>query len=358
MRVLVTGHQGYIGTRLTPLLSAAGINVVGYDNGLFRECAVLPMPPVPTISKDIRDVERKNVEGFDAIVHLAGLSNDPLGDISPAATLKVNYEATVRLAEVAKQAGVRRFVYASSCSIYGAAGDTILDEEGAFNPVTPYAVSKAMSEAELIRLADGSFSPVFIRAATAYGVSPMIRFDLVLNNLVAWASATGRVHIKSDGTPWRPVVHVEDIGRAYLAVLRAPTEDVHLQAFNVGSSAENYQVREIADFVRETVPGAVIEYATDGGPDKRCYRVNFEKIRTVLKEFRPHWTARRGAIEVYELMQQLGLNKSDFEGARFSRVDHLKHLARTNRVDDELRLIEPAKPLVAPGMGSVASIVT
>ncbi len=341
-----------------PLLSSAGIEVVGYDNGLFRDCAVLPIQPVPTITKDIRDVERKNIDGCDAVIHLAGFSNDPLGDISPTVTLKVNFEATVRLAEAAKQAGVRRFLYASSCSVYGAAGDLILDEEGAFNPVTAYALSKVLSEAELKSLADRNFSPVFLRAATAYGVSPMIRFDLVLNNLVAWATATGRVHIKSDGTPWRPVVHVEDIGRAYLAALRAPTEDVHLQAFNVGASSENYQVRELADFVRETVPGAIIEYAADGGPDKRCYRVNFSKISRVMKEFRPRWTARLGASEIYELMLRMSLHKTDFEGARFSRLDHLKLLGRLGRVDEELRLVEPEKPLVSKAVGDVASIAT
>ncbi len=341
MRVLLTGNQGYIGTRLAPLLREAGIEVLGYDNCLFRDCSILPLEPVPTILKDIRDVERSDVEGCDAVIHLAGLSNDPLGDIQPAVTMQVNFEATIRLADVAKQVGVRRFLYASSCSVYGTAGDVTQGENGAFNPVTPYAASKALSEAELRRMANDSFSPVFLRAATAYGVSPMIRFDLVLNNLVAWAVATGKVFIKSDGTPWRPVVHVEDIARAYVAALLAPTEIVHLEAFNVGIDTENYQVRELAEFVSETVPGAEIEYASDAGPDRRCYRVSFEKINTVLKEFRPRWTARRGAVEIHEVIRRLGLGKADFEGARYNRVDHLKLLAQLGEVDADLRRVAP-----------------
>lgn len=345
MRVLVTGHQGYIGTRLVTLLKAAGVDLAGMDSGLFRDCAIFPLDEIPTVTKDIREVEFADLQGFDAVLHLAGLSNDPLGDIHPAMTYQINFEATVRLAELAKRAGVRRFIYASSCSVYGAAGDHIVDETGPFNPVTPYGSSKALSEAELTRLADSTFSPVFLRAATAYGVSPMIRFDLVVNNLVAWATATSRVHIKSDGTPWRPVVHVEDIARAYVAMLKAPTETVHLQAFNVGVQAENYQVRELAEFVRDAVPGAVIEYALDAGPDKRCYRVDFGKIQRLLPEFRPCWTARKGAAEIYEAIRLIGLRKSDFEGARYNRVDHLKLLARQGRIDDEMRLVEPIGPV-------------
>jgi nucleoside-diphosphate-sugar epimerase len=337
VRVLLTGNQGYIGTRLAPLLRSAGIEIRGYDNFLFRDCSILPLESVPTIVKDIRDAERADVEGCDAIIHLAGLSNDPLGDIDPSVTLQVNFEATVRLAEVARQAGVHRFLYASSCSVYGAAGEVVQTEDAEFNPVTPYGLSKSLAETELRKLGTSSFSPVFLRASTAYGVSPMIRFDLVLNNLVAWATATGKVFIKSDGTPWRPVVHVEDIGRAYIAALMAPAEDVHLQAFNVGIDTENYRVRELAEFVSETVPGAEIEYAADAGPDKRCYRASFEKISRVLKDYRPRWTARRGALEIYEVIRRLGLGKADFEGARYNRVNHLKLLAKLGQVDHDLR---------------------
>jgi nucleoside-diphosphate-sugar epimerase len=339
MRVLVTGNRGYIGARLVPLLLSEGLEVIGYDNGLFRECAVSPITHVPAIDKDIRDVERADLQNIDAVIHLAGLSNDPLGSFRPTTTLEINFEATVRLARMAKQAGVRRFIFASSCSVYGAAGDQILDEEGSFSPVTPYAISKVQSEIELRKLADKDFTPVFLRAATVYGVSPMIRFDLVLNNLVAWATATGLIFIKSDGTPWRPVVHVEDLARAYLAALRAPHPAVHLQAFNVGSSSENYRISELAELVRNGVPGARIEYAPDGGPDKRCYRVSCSKISRILPDFKPRWTAAMGVSEIYEAMLRWKLAKEDFEGARFSRIDHLKRLEQVGQLDEDLRLV-------------------
>jgi nucleoside-diphosphate-sugar epimerase len=285
----------------------------------------------------VRDVAASDLEGFDAIIHLAGLSNDPLGNLNPILTYEINHAASVRLARLAKAAGVPRFLFSSSCSNYGAAGDGFLTEEAELHPLTPYADSKVQVEQDVAGLADDGFSPVFLRNATAYGVSPRLRFDLVLNNLVAWAFTTGRVLIKSDGTPWRPIVHIEDISRAFLAVLEAPRELTHNRALNVGATDENYRIRELAEIVRETVPGSVIEYAKDGGPDPRCYRVDFGRITGVLPEFKPRWTARQGALELYAAYRQVGLALDDYEGPRYKRIDHLKQLLAEDRLDESLR---------------------
>lgn len=274
---------------------------------------------------------------MDAIIHLAGLSNDPLGDYNPNLTDDINFQASTRLAQLAKQAGVQRFLFASSCSNYGASGDQFLTEEAAFNPVTPYGVSKVRVEQELQNLADESFSPVFLRASTAYGLSPRIRFDLVVNNLTAWAFTTGRVYLKSDGTPWRPIVHVEDICRAYIAALQAPREAVHNQAFNVGTTTENYQIRELAQMVQEIVPGSQVDFATDAGPDKRCYRVDCNKIARVLHGFKPQWTARRGVEQLYQAYKSIGLKLEDFEGPKFMRIAHIKKLIGEGLLDENLR---------------------
>jgi len=284
-----------------------------------------------------RDATPADLEGFHAVLHLAGLSNDPLGNLNPQLTYEINHLASVHLAQSAKQAGVERFVFSSSCSTYGSAGDKILDESAEFNPVTPYGTSKVLVERDVSKLADSRFSPTFLRNATAYGVSPRLRFDLVLNNLVAWAFTTGRVYIKSDGTPWRPIVHIEDISRAFLAALEAPREVVHNEAFNVGRSEENYQVRDLAEIVKETVPGCKIEYAADAGPDKRCYRVDFSRISRALPGFQPQWDARKGARELYEAYQKVDLRHEDFEGARFKRIDHLQGLLASRRLDSTLR---------------------
>ena len=255
MRVLVTGHNGYIGTVMVPMLQAEGHEVVGLDSYLFEQCTFgEDLPDIPAMRKDVRDVQASDLEGFDAIIHLAGLSNDPLGDLNPRLTYEINHAASVRLARLAKEVGITRFLFSSSCSTYGAAGDQMLNEEAEFNPVTPYGHSKVLVEQDVSKLADSKFSPTFLRNATAYGVSPRLRFDLVLNNLVAWAFTTGRVYIKSDGTPWRPIVHIEDIAQAFIVVLHAPRELVHNQAFNVGLSKENYRIRELAEIVEETVP--------------------------------------------------------------------------------------------------------
>lgn len=344
MRVLVTGHKGYIGTVLMPMLVAAGHEAVGVDSDLYERCTFGAEPAAtPTLRKDIRDIEASDLDGFDAVLHLAALSNDPLSNLNPDLTYAINHRASVRLARLAKAVGVQRFLFSSSCSTYGAAGDDMLTEKAVFNPVTPYGYSKVLVEQEVALLADDDFSPTFLRNATAYGVSPRHRFDIVLNNLVAWAYTTGKVFIKSDGTAWRPIVHIEDIARAFLAVLQAPQEVVHNQAFNVGINCENYRIRELATIVQETVPGCEIEYAKDGEPDKRTYRVDFSKIQRLLPAFQPQWTARQGAQELLAAYQSIGLTLEEFEGERYKRIDHIKYLLRSNLLDEELRWRQPAK---------------
>jgi nucleoside-diphosphate-sugar epimerase len=338
MRVLLTGHKGYIGSVLTKMLLAEGHQVVGLDSDLFAECTFEEPPvEVPSFHKDLRDVQVSDLKGIDAVMHLAGLSNDPLGNLNPDLTYEINYHASVRLAQMAKEAGVARYIFSSSCSTYGAAGDRILDETAEFNPVTPYGRSKVLVEQEVAKLASPEFSPTYLRNATAYGVSPRLRFDLVLNNLVAWAFTTGRVYIKSDGSPWRPIVHIADISRAFCAVLTAPRQEIHNQAFNVGRSEENYQIRDLGEIVKETVPNCKIEYATDAGPDKRCYRADFSRIARVVPGFQPQWTARKGAQELYQAYQRVGLRLQDFEGPRYQRISHIQELLASGRLDANLR---------------------
>ncbi|NOZ52742.1 MAG: NAD(P)-dependent oxidoreductase [Gammaproteobacteria bacterium] len=338
MKVLVTGNNGYIGVLLVPMLQQQGHEVVGLDTNYFVECLYDgELPKIRTIAKDLRDVVLTDLDGIEAIIHLAGLSNDPLGDYKPGLTEEINDVASVKLGQLAKKAGVERFIFASSCSNYGAAGDNFLTEEAGFNPVTPYGISKVKVEEGLMLLADNNFCPTYLRASTAYGVSPLLRFDLVVNNLTAWAYTSGLVYLKSDGSPWRPIVHVEDICRAYVAALHAPKETVYNEAFNVGTTTENYQIRELADMVQEIVPNSRIEYAEDAGPDKRCYRVNCNKIATVLHEFKPQWTARRGIEELYETYQRVGLTVDDFEGERYKRIAHIKKLVDQGKLDNHLR---------------------
>jgi len=338
MKVAVTGSHGYIGTVLVQMLLSEGHEVTGLDSDLYRGCTYGgSLPDIPVIQKDIRDIGREDLEGFDAVLHLAALSNDPLSDLNPHLTYEINHQATVNLARLAKTAGVTRFIFSSSCSTYGSTGGEMLDETADFNPVTAYGRSKVLAEQDVSSLADHNFSPVFLRNATAYGVSPRMRLDLVLNNLVAWAYATGRVYLKSDGTPWRPIVHVEDISRAFLATLHAPREKIHNQAFNVGINAENYRICELAEIVKETVPGCRIEYAKNAGPDKRSYRVNFSKYEKTFPGFRLLWDARRGARQLYESYQTHGLRKEDVEGQKYQRIAHIKHLLAIGRLDRTLR---------------------
>ncbi len=320
------------------MLLAAKHEVVGLDSDLYRSSTFgAGFEEIQELNKDIRDIEVSDLAGFDAVLHLAGLSNDPLGNLNPSLTDEINHQASVHLAKLSLQAGVERFIFSSSCSNYGAGGEDWLTEESAFNPVTPYGVSKVAVEKNVSQLANDDFSPTFLRNATAYGVSPRLRFDLVLNNLVAWAFTTGRIYIKSDGTPWRPIVHIADISRAFVAVLHAPREVVHNQAFNVGRNGDNYQIRDLAEIVKETVPNCEIEYAKDGGPDKRCYRVDCSKILRVLPEFQPQWNARLGARELYEAYQQVGLTLEEFEGPRYQRIAHIQKLLNEQKLDSTLR---------------------
>ena len=341
MKVLVTGSYGYIGTVLVPMLIEKGHEVIGLDTDLYERCTFSgSVPDIKSIRKDVRDVLKHDVEGLDAVIHLAGLSNDPLGDYRPELTQDINEKASIRLAQIAKEAGVKRFLFASSCSNYGAAGADFLTEEAQFHPVTPYGFSKVRVEAALSQMADADFSPTYIRASTAYGVSPRLRFDLVTNNLTAWAFTTGRVYLKSDGTPWRPIVHIEDISLAYVAALHAPRDLVHNEAFNVGTTTENYQMREIAEIVKEIVPGCKIDYAPDAGPDKRCYRVDCNKIAYTLHEFKPQWTARRGIEQLYEEYKRVGLTLEEFEGPKYMRIAHVKHLIAEACLDENLRWVD------------------
>ena len=338
MKVLVTGHRGFIGTVMVPILQNKGFDVVGLDIDLYRFCTYGDAPAaITSINKDVRDVTPEDLKGFDAIVHLAALSNDPLGNMNPDLTYDINHHASVRIAEIAREVGVERFLFASSCSMYGKAGDDILDETADFNPVTPYARSKVYVERDVAPMASDSFSPVFLRNATAYGVSPRIRFDLVINNLTAWAHTTGRILMKSDGTPWRPLVHIEDITQAVVCALNAPRETVHNLAVNVGSNEENYQMRDLAQFVKETVPNCEIEYADDAGPDTRCYRVNFDKIHRVFPEFKTKWTARMGVEQCYESYTKHNLSKDEYEGIKYKRIAHIKHLISEGKLDANLR---------------------
>jgi nucleoside-diphosphate-sugar epimerase len=324
---------------MTPMLLRAGHEVIGFDTELYRGSTFGPdgaRDGVVSVATDIRDLEPADLDGCDAVIHLAALSNDPLGDLDPELTNQINFLASVRLAEIARQAGVSRFLFSSSCSNYGAGVDDILTEESEFNPVTPYGRSKVAAEHEIGRLATPEFSPVMFRSGTAYGMSPRIRFDVVLNNLSAWAHCTGSVLLKSDGSPWRPIVHVADMSRAFLAGLEADRDRIHGEAFNVGRTSENYQIRDLARIVGEVVEGSTVELSDTAGPDVRNYRVNCDKIADSLP-FEPTWTARSGVIELVEAYRRIGLDVADFEGPRYRRVDHIRAQLANGTLASDLR---------------------
>jgi nucleoside-diphosphate-sugar epimerase len=331
MRILVTGYTGYIGPVMSTILTNEGHEVVGLDTGYFAKPSSSGF-----LRKDVRDLRPLDLAGFHAVVHLAALSNDPMGELQAGWTHQINCEASLHLARIARDAGVSRFLFSSSCSIYGASENEFATETSPLQPLSAYAISKVNTEKGLDKLASAAFSPVSLRNATAYGVSSRLRLDLVLNNLVAWAFTTGRVQIMSDGSPWRPIVHIEDIARAFAAVLSAPREAIHNQAFNVGATEENYQVRDLGQIVSETVKGSIITYSGASSPDPRNYRVNFSKIGEALG-FRTEWTARRGAAELLTACRELNLKEADLQSREYIRLKQLKHLLDTGELDNTLR---------------------
>ncbi|WP_406170986.1 SDR family oxidoreductase [Streptomyces canus] len=338
MRVLLTGHQGYLGTVMAPVLAAAGHEVVGLDAGLFADCVLGPTPADPPGHRvDLRDVTAEHVAGVDAVIHLAALSNDPLGSLAPELTYDINHHASVHLARLAREAGVRRFLYASTCSVYGAAGgEDLVGEDAPLRPVTPYAESKVRVEDDLHELADGDFTPVYMRNATAFGFSPRLRADIVLNNLVGHALLSGEVLVMSDGTPWRPLVHAADIARAFTAALTAPREAVHDRAFNIGSETNNVKVAEIAEQVAEAVPGSKVNITGENGADPRSYRVDFSRFPAAIPGFDCEWTVKRGALELADAYRAHGLTQEAFQ-QRFTRLAVLSAASDAGTVDDTLR---------------------
>ena len=338
MKVLVTGYQGYLGTVMAPILQAAGHDVTGLDSGLFADCVLGPAPQDPPgIGVDLRDVTPEQLNGFDAVIHLAALSNDPLGALAPQITFDINHHASVRLARLAKEAGVQRFLYASTCSVYGSAGQDLVNESAPLRPLTPYAESKVRVEDDVAAIADESFSPVFLRNATAFGFSPRLRADIVLNNLVGHAVLTGDVRVLSDGTPWRPLVHARDIASAFLLALDAPVHKVHCAAYNVGTESNNLTVAQIAQSVVDVVPGAKLLITGETGSDPRSYRVDFSAFRQALG-FEAAWSIPDGAAELYKEYSSAGLTHDDF-AKKFTRLPHLEALRSAGVLDESMRRV-------------------
>lgn len=346
MRVLLTGNRGYIGSVMGPMLQAKGHEVVGLDAGLYEACSFGQEPvDIPTVFKDVRDVDTSDLADTEAVIHLGNLSNDPLSELDPELTYQINHHGSVRLAQIAKSAGIKQFIYSSSCSVYGASGEDMVDESSSLEPMSCYAESKLRAERDIVKLADANFSPTFMRSATACGASARLRFDLVLNNLMAWAFTTGLVYLKSDGSAWRPIVHVRDICRAFIGVLESPRELVHGEVFNVGCTNENYKVRDLAKIVAETVSGSKVEFAVGASCDKRSYRVNCEKIVRTLKNYQPRWTPRETAKELLGVYRKYGLALEDFEGTKYKRVAHIRKLLSEGVLDKNLRRV------IVPEMG-------
>ncbi len=346
MRVLVAGDRGYIGAVMVPFLRAAGHDVDGLDLGLYEGCDFGPGPEgIGSRARlDLRDVEPRHCAGYDAVICLAALSNDPVGQLNPAATYSINLDGTLRLGRAAKKAGVERFLFASSCSLYGSAGSQAVTEEAEMSPVTPYGETKATAERELSLLADDAFSPTYLRNATAYGVSSRLRLDIVVNNLTAVAMTTGEVCLQSDGSPWRPLVHIEDISRSFLAMLEAPRELVHDEAFNVGRAEDNVQVRDIAELVREAVPGSKITFAAEAGPDLRNYRVDFSKLDAVFPDLDLRWNVSAGVTELVRAYTDYNFSHDDFVSSSFIRLRRIQELLAAGEIDDMLRLQTSAMP--------------
>jgi nucleoside-diphosphate-sugar epimerase len=337
MKILVTGSEGYIGCMLAPALMRNGHDVLGVDTGFYREGWLFHGTSLSprTLVKDIRLLSAEDLRGVEAVVHTGELSNDPAGELNPLITLEINHKASVRLAKLAKDAGVRRFVYMSSCSVYGlGAGDEFVTEQSPVNPQTTYAECKTLVERDVAQLADNDFTPTYMRNATAFGASPRMRFDCVLNNLAGLAWTTKRIAMTSDGRPWRPIVHVLDIVKAVITILAAPPERVHNQAFNVGSTEQNYRIREIAETVAEAFPGCAISFG-DPSPDNRSYRVSFDKIHRALPDFSCEWSPLRGAQQLHAVFQQIAMSRDTFEFRGFTRLSQLKHLLQTRQIDDE-----------------------
>jgi nucleoside-diphosphate-sugar epimerase len=338
MRVLVTGHRGYIGATLVPMLLARGHAVEGLDSGLFEGCDFgAELVEVPWVRRDVRDATAEDFAGFDAVIHLAALSNDPLGDLDPDITFDINHRGSVRAAQMAKRAGVTRFLQSSTCSLYGAHGDEFIDETAEFLPVTPYGKAKVLAERDIAAMADDDFSPTFLRNATAYGLSCRLRGDLVVNNLTAYAVATNQVMMKSDGMPWRPLVHIDDIAQAFVVLLEADRDRVHLQALNVGRTSENYRVREVATIVGEEVPGSVVTFADGASPDTRNYRVTCDRILELFPEYKPTWTVRDGVRQLYQAYLEHGLDADLLHSGTLTRITHVRELLSAGRLQADLR---------------------
>ena len=345
MRILVTGNNGYIGTVMTQMLLSEGFEVVGLDNDLFEE-SIFGNPSItggiPSISymrKDLRDVSSTDLKNVDAIFHLCALSNDPLSNFNPKLTFEINHRSSVRLAKLAKENGINRFILSSSCSVYGDSKENIVNEESIVNPITPYAISKVHAERGISKLADSDFCPTFLRSSTAYGLSPMLRFDLVVNNFVAWSFTKGTVLLKSDGTAWRPLVHIQDISHAFISVLKSPVDVVYNQVFNVGKNGENYQIKDVAEIVKNIVPNSEIKYVDGAEPDKRSYQVKFDKISQLIPDFKPKWNVSLGAKQLYDAYKKVGLLVEDFEGPKFRRISNLEHSIKYGVLDENLRRI-------------------